>query len=77
MIIKLKRPATCHECGARILAGTQAKWYRSGAVFGLFCHGAQAAQDDSRTRAAGDRGLQAMTDLDAQYEAQCAERTGY
>jgi hypothetical protein len=39
--IRLKRDATCHECGARITAGTLAEWFRTGVVIGLFCHGQQ------------------------------------
>jgi hypothetical protein len=55
MVIRLKRPATCGECGARIQPGTLAKWYRSGAVFGLFCHGEVVIPTDERTRATGER----------------------
>jgi hypothetical protein len=55
MVIKLRKPATCHDCGARIEAGTLAKWYRTGAVFGLFCHGPQVIPADERTRATGER----------------------
>jgi hypothetical protein len=55
MVIKLRKPATCHDCGKRIEAGTLAKWYRSGAVFGLFCHGEQVRPADARTRATGER----------------------
>jgi hypothetical protein len=39
MPIYLKRPAICGECGARLPVGCLARWYRTGAVFGLTCHG--------------------------------------
>ena len=39
MPLRLKRKAICHECGALIPAGAMARWYRTGAVFGLTCHG--------------------------------------
>jgi hypothetical protein len=55
MVIKLRRIARCHQCGAIIQPGTLAKWYRSGAVFGLFCHGPQVIPADERTRATGER----------------------
>jgi hypothetical protein len=55
MVIRLKRDAICGDCGHRILKGTLAKWYRSGAVFGLFCHGEVVIPTDSRTRATGER----------------------
>lgn len=38
MIITLKHEATCRDCGAKLPAGTRARWYRSGAVYGLDCH---------------------------------------
>jgi hypothetical protein len=38
MIITLKRPANCRDCGAQLAAGERANWYRNGAVYGLTCH---------------------------------------
>jgi len=36
--ITLKRPAVCKQCGTALPAGTRAKWYRNGDVYGLDCH---------------------------------------
>ena len=54
MFLKLKRPALCHLCGARIPAGAVARWYRSGAVFGLACHDQTPQPIDGRSLAAGE-----------------------
>jgi hypothetical protein len=39
-ILTLKFPATCADknCGAALPAGTRAKWYGRGRVYGLDCH---------------------------------------
>jgi hypothetical protein len=72
-IIKLKRAATCHDCGAHIPAGTQARWYRSGAVYGLTCHGQQTASAlDHKQRASGED----YPCSDLGYEDACAAACG-
>ena len=38
MTITLKREAVCAQCGAKLEAGQEARWYRNGAVYGLACH---------------------------------------
>lgn len=38
MTITLKRAAHCKECNAALPAGTRAKWYRNGDVYGIDCH---------------------------------------
>jgi hypothetical protein len=38
MMITLRRPAVCADCGANIKAGTRARWYRNGKVYGTTCH---------------------------------------
>ena len=40
MLITLKREAVCDEptCGSDIPAGSKARWYRNGKVYGLTCH---------------------------------------
>jgi hypothetical protein len=38
MIITLKREGTCADCGATLAPGTRARWYRTGATYGLDCH---------------------------------------
>jgi hypothetical protein len=38
MIITLKRSGKCTDCGHELKAGTQAKWYRNGAVYCLDGH---------------------------------------
>lgn len=38
MVITLRRSGTCGECGAELPAGSKAKWYRNGKVYGLTCH---------------------------------------
>jgi len=43
MIITLKREGACADCGAVLAAGTSARWYRNGKVYGLTCHPARAA----------------------------------
>lgn len=56
--ITLKRDATCADCGATLLAGTLARWYRDGRVFGLTCHQPSVASPKRtrRTRTAYERG---------------------
>ena len=51
MIITLQRDGTCADCGASLPAGTRARWYRNGAVYGLDCHEASATRP-ARTRSA-------------------------
>ncbi len=62
MIITLQREGTCADCGATLPAGTQARWYRNGLVYGLTCHpkrerGARARRrsDDRTAFEKGDR----------------------
>jgi len=38
MVITLRRAGVCADCGAALAAGTAARWYRSGKVYGLACH---------------------------------------
>ena len=37
-IITLKYAGKCADCGASLPAGTRAKWYGRGRVYGLDCH---------------------------------------
>lgn len=37
-VITLKYPAKCADCGSELPAGTKAKWYGKGRVYGLECH---------------------------------------
>lgn len=41
--IMLRRDGQCADCGAALPAGVKARWYRSGAVYGLDCHEKQGA----------------------------------
>lgn len=58
MEITLKRDGTCADCGASLPAGTRARWYRNGTVFGLDCHekGAARSKRRGRERTAFERG---------------------
>jgi hypothetical protein len=38
MMITLKHDAVCVECGGPIPAGSKARWYRNGDVYGSGCH---------------------------------------
>ena len=38
MHITLKHEASCAECGAMLPAGTKARWFRNGDVYGNMCH---------------------------------------
>jgi len=69
-IITLKRPAVCHDCGARLAVGTPARWYRSGAVFGLTCHG--RGEHTPRVEYRGED----YQCSDAGYEDRCAAACG-
>lgn len=42
-VITLRFAATCRDCGAHLPAGTRARYYGRGKVYGLDCH------DDTRT----------------------------
>lgn len=57
MEITLKRDGTCADCGASLPAGTRARWYRNGTVFGLDCHekGDARPKRARRGRSAGAR----------------------
>lgn len=71
MTITLRRPAVCKQCGASIEAGSKAKWYRNGDVYGLDCHtrrNREAARDSYRGEdyVCSDRG----------YEDACAAAVG-
>ena len=36
--ITLKRDATCKDCGAHLPAGSQARYYGYGKIYGIGCH---------------------------------------
>lgn len=36
--ITLRYDATCRDCGADLPAGTKAKYYKRGFIYGLTCH---------------------------------------
>jgi len=36
--ITLRYDATCRDCGARLPAGTRARYYKRGFIYGLDCH---------------------------------------
>lgn len=38
MFITLKHDATCADCGAVLAAGTRARFYRNGTIYGDECH---------------------------------------
>ena len=38
MTITLKHEATCADCGAVLPAGSKARWFRDGSVYGNACH---------------------------------------
>ncbi len=46
-IITLKYPATCADCGASLPAGSRARWYGRGRVYGVDCHSGTATPKDS------------------------------
>ena len=48
--ITLKYDGTCRDCGAALAAGTKARWYGRGRVYGTECH-----EQKPRTRAERDR----------------------
>lgn len=50
MIITLKREATCADCGASLPVGARARWYRTGATYGLTCHEQQPQRRRPRGR---------------------------
>lgn len=59
MIVELQRDGTCAECGAALPAGTRARWYRNGAVYGIDCHpktGGRGRGARRRERTAYERG---------------------
>ena len=73
--ITLKRKGRCHDCGAILQPGTRARWYRSGAVFGLTCHGTGKSTPyagDGKTRASAED----YPCSDMGYEDQCAAACG-
>lgn len=37
-IITLKFAGTCKDCGAELEAGSKAKWYGRGRIYGMECH---------------------------------------
>jgi len=37
-VITLKFAGHCRECGAKLPAGSRARWYGKGRVYGLDCH---------------------------------------
>ena len=52
MTITLKREGTCADCGAKLNAGTRARWYRDGRTYGFDCH-QQAARPARRSEPLG------------------------
>lgn len=38
MTITLKHEAQCRDCGAVLPAGTKARWFRNGDIYGNACH---------------------------------------
>ena len=47
--ITLRYAARCADCGAQLPAGTRARWYRRGVVYGLACHDTTAGGARPRT----------------------------
>lgn len=56
MLITLKREAVCEDCGSDIPAGSKARWYRNGKVYGLTCH----EQIKPKKKAAPKKAAQSM-----------------
>jgi hypothetical protein len=38
MLITLKRDGVCADCGSEVPAGSKARWYKNGTIYGLTCH---------------------------------------
>ncbi len=54
--IRLKYASRCADCGTHLPAGTRARWYRRGVVYGLTCHDKTTPGDAARTAyESGDR----------------------
>ena len=69
LTITLRRPATCRQCGAHLPAGSRARWYKNGAVYGLHCH--ERSHTERPRHSAEDY---ACSDLG--YEDACREACG-
>lgn len=70
MIITLTRDGTCADCGAHLPAGTTAKWYRNGSVYGLTCHPkrARTARSRGRDRTAYEQGDRSPGAIASHYD---------
>lgn len=51
MTITLKHEAQCRDCGAVLPAGTKARWFRNGDIYGNACHRWQVADLSEARRA--------------------------
>ena len=76
MIITLRRDGKCADCGRELAAGTQAKWYKNGAVYCLDGHngnGKAAGESKPQTdwlailKEANDAAAKANADFAAEY----------
>jgi len=54
-IITLQYAGHCADCGTELPAGTRAKWYGRGRVYGLNCHSKNGSKADYSFRNPGGR----------------------